>query len=515
MSDARSHMRANRKPRRRQRPAWANKNATLPLDIGPFSHDICNEQRVPQAKILVQDLGKELRYGNAAKLRKQKTAYNLDIWAVAEWNLAHQAFNILGPDFTGNNAAGADGTTLQTWLRDAETNAAKTSIVFEKCRWLYFFCRERWGSKYREFSPGKLRSVSIPKRNSNKRRTITIANTDDVLVEKAILTIIAPLLEQNLPQNVVGFRKGMGHQVILANLLSATVKKSHFHWVLMDIQDAFGQVDHTLLRPELDKLIPNYNLVNLIMDFQDPRRMPGQHIHNQRGIFQGCALSPALLNVYLAEHLVRHVLAKMPHVTMFIYADDIAIAAKTKQSAENAKQLIVNLLASIGMQLAPGKTHYHDIRREQAAWLGHRIRYVDGKFALDVPEDFAQRLDFSLRPTTFSTGRQRLKQQQPSMEELIQAAEGLLCYYGTCWGVRNIDYWLDKVIAYIPRLTKNRQRLIRQQMKSCALDQWRRWKDRARGKGFEIITGGPRVTKAQQRKSTSVRTHTTTCRSLG
>ena len=56
------------------------------------------------------------------------------------------------------------------------------------------------------FQPGQLRRVMIPKPGRRGRRPLDIPNVMDRLVERAVLTVVGPLLDVIMPSTVHGFR---------------------------------------------------------------------------------------------------------------------------------------------------------------------------------------------------------------------------------------------------------------------------------------------------------------------
>lgn len=223
------------------------------------------------------------------------------------------------------------------------------------------------------YRPGPVRTVSIWKDRTNHargKRTLTLLNIADRVVQRAIVELLQPLLDPLFGDRVLGFRSRVNRVDALALAERLTMTDNRFVWAIEDIKDAFDNVPRGPLIDVVAKYVPSPELMQLIEKIicADGRK---------RGIAQGGPLSPLQLNVYVFHHLERRweqneVLAGTPHIRV---ADDILMLCKTLKEAREALSELKRILGQAGLPLKHGasKAIHHLRRGDSPDWLGFRV----------------------------------------------------------------------------------------------------------------------------------------------
>ncbi|MGH3529673.1 MAG: CRISPR-associated endonuclease Cas1, partial [Pseudonocardiaceae bacterium] len=201
--------------------------------------------------------------------------------------------------------------------------------------------------------PASLSCVSIPKEDG-EHRVLHIPPVADRIVERAILSVLTPLIDPLLGPSSFAYRPGLG--VIDAVQEVARLRDEGFSHVLRtDIADCFPNIQVDRLSRMLGVLIPDPGLMavmNLLLT--RPLRGPGRR-RNLPGIGlpQGSPLSPIFANLMLEQLDDRVRRAGYPIVR---YSDDIAIFATSRDDALEAGRVASAAAEEIGMNLGADKT---------------------------------------------------------------------------------------------------------------------------------------------------------------
>ena len=150
-----------------------------------------------------------------------------------------------------------------------------------------------------------------------------------------------------------GFVPGEGcleHSFLVRSVMEdARRRHLQLHVVWFDLRNAFGSVPHNLIWHSMRKLRAPDNLVSILMDIYDGSTFTIQSaewatgaIPLQRGVKQGCPISPLLFNLAI-EGLIRGVesssatgysFTEALEVKCLAYADDLAIVGATEEDVE-------------------------------------------------------------------------------------------------------------------------------------------------------------------------------------
>jgi CRISPR-associated protein Cas1 len=150
------------------------------------------------------------------------------------------------------------------------------------------------------------------------------------------------------------FRPGLGTRDALSAL--ASLRDEGFGWVARtDVRDCFESIDRSMLLSTLAETIPDpwlLSLVALLLERPVRARRRPQPVWRS-GIAQGSPLSPILCNLYLNRFDLGMIERGHPAVR---FADDITIAANSRDEAVIALAAAAEELATLKLQTGADKT---------------------------------------------------------------------------------------------------------------------------------------------------------------
>ncbi len=231
------------------------------------------------------------------------------------------------------------------------------------------------------YHPRPHRTIEIPKGPGRGTRPITILCAADRVVQRALVMILQPYLDPQFQPNSLGFRpkRGRAHAVAYA----AEQAQRTGNWVLNteDIQDAFCHVPVRRLMDILRKRVPAPRFLQLV---ETAITTPGG-----KGIRQGGALSPLMLNVYLDHVLDRWWNRQHPDIPLIRVADDLLILTSDRDQARQASQALRDRLRPAGLTLKqPKGPNTADLAScENAQWLGLDLQQGRRDLIASIPQE--------------------------------------------------------------------------------------------------------------------------------
>lgn len=223
-----------------------------------------------------------------------------------------------------------------------------------------------------EYEHGPVRRARIPKRlGGTEKRTLSIANVDDRVVARAAAQVLEPMLQHRFDERSF-CRFGKGPLAALAEAERLVVEQQRVVWICEDLVSAFDLVPLARLFDVVRHYLRHDELVDLVQRIVGPDR--------NKGIQQGSALSPFLLNLYLHHHVDRRWRSRQPAVPHLRYMDDLFVPCKLDEEPDALYAELESLARNCGMRLKHGRAAaVTDIRRADAKWLGYLHRCgVDG-----------------------------------------------------------------------------------------------------------------------------------------
>ena len=222
-------------------------------------------------------------------------------------------------------------------------------------RVLLKLCTQIWNSLNWPDAWKKQEIVMIHKTGNTKEctnyRTITLLSHASKVLLIIILKRMRVKIEQELPDEQAGFRRGRGTAdmlVALQILIEKTLEVDGQAFVVfIDYSKAFDSISQTQLFDILSEMGFPKHLVSLLEALYINQlaviRWNGSHTNAfniDKGVRQGCILSPHLFSLYTEsvmreaeiEELCVRIGGKL--ISNLIYADDTALCAQTQEEAE-------------------------------------------------------------------------------------------------------------------------------------------------------------------------------------
>ena len=262
-------------------------------------------------------------------------------------------------------AAGPDGLTIE------RIEAAGTEAFLER---IARVLRER------TYKAGPVRRIDIPKANG-KLRPLGIPNVADRVVQTAVLLVLEPIFEADLPETAYGFRPGRNaHQAL-------EVIRGHLFGGLTEVVDAdlaayFDTIPHDNLLKLVARRVVDRGILNLIKQWlrapviepDDPPGSPGRK--SDKGTPQGGVISPLLADIYHA--CIPHLWERRGHARrlggrIVSYADDFVIMLRPGRGPA-ALAALTSICERLSLNLSEEKTRRVDGVSEGFHFLGFEIR---------------------------------------------------------------------------------------------------------------------------------------------
>src|SRR3989442_869266 len=215
--------------------------------------------------------------------------------------------------------------------------------------------------------------VRIPKVSKAQEcsdfRTIALISHASKVLLHVIKRRITPIIEGQLGDSQMGFRKGKGTRYAIFQLRmiseritqmniekeiqgKMTTKKKKIYLCFVDYQKAFDRVRHDKLVEVMEKAgIPDLErrlIINLYWRQHAAVRWDGEvsrEVDVERGVRQGYVISPILFNLY-SEYMIKEAMENVEGIkcngiiiTDLRYADDaVLVADKRKKNAEEEEE---------------------------------------------------------------------------------------------------------------------------------------------------------------------------------
>ncbi|KAF7243182.1 LINE-1 retrotransposable element ORF2 protein, partial [Varanus komodoensis] len=244
---------------------------------------------------------------------------------------------------------------------------------------LHSICQQIW--KTQQWPQDWKRSVSIPipkkgnaKECSNYCTIALISHASKVML-KILQARLQQYVDRELPEVQAGFRRGRGTRDQIANIHWIMEKAREFqkniYFCFIDYAKAFDCVDHNKLWQVLKEMGVPGHLICLLRNLYAGQEATVRTGHGttdwfkiEKGVRQGCILSPCLFNLY-AEHIMRKAgLDESPvgikiagrNINNLRYADDTTLMAESEEELKSLLMRVKEESAKVGLKLNIKKT---------------------------------------------------------------------------------------------------------------------------------------------------------------
>ncbi len=211
----------------------------------------------------------------------------------------------------------------------------------------------------------------IPKPDG-RQRPLGIAALEDKIVQRALVTVLNAIYEEDFLGFSYGFRPGRNpHQALDA--LAVGIERTRVNWILdADISGFFDAIDQRWLIRFLEHRIGDGRIIRLVHKWLNAGVLEDSGWSaSDKGTPQGAVISPLLCNVYL--HYVFDLWAQQwrrreAQAQMIIvrYADDIVVGFEYLSDARRFLREMRQRLEHFGLELNEGKTQLVEFGRHAA-----------------------------------------------------------------------------------------------------------------------------------------------------
>lgn len=217
------------------------------------------------------------------------------------------------------------------------------------------------------YRPDRLRRFTVKKPNG-KERVLSALSLRDKLAQRMILNVVEPIGEALFHNESYGYRPRRNVDMAYARAVEHI--RCGLEWLVdADIEGFFDHIPHRPLLTELERHIPDRDIIRLMSLWLDAALPVTGIFETRRGIPQGAILSPFWCNLYL--HRFDSALADK-NIPFVRFADDFLLFAKDEATARKIHQFADRQMKRLDLRLHPEKTRVTPTGRN-VIFLGRRL----------------------------------------------------------------------------------------------------------------------------------------------
>jgi RNA-directed DNA polymerase len=253
-------------------------------------------------------------------------------------------------------APGVDGLTWQDYAANLETSLKDLHARVQR-------------GTYRAL-PSRRQYIPKP---DGRQRPLAVAALEDKIVQRATVTLLNAIYEEDFLGFSYGFRPGRGTHDAL-DALVVGIESRKVNWILdADIRSFFDTINQDWLIRFLEHRIGDRRIIRLIQKWLKAGILEdGVVTTSEVGTGQGSVISPLLANIYLfhvldrfAERWRRREAAG--DVIIVRYADDFIVGFEHEADARHFLDLLRERMGKFALALHPEKTRLIEFGRHAAA----------------------------------------------------------------------------------------------------------------------------------------------------